>query len=89
MEYRKYPNLRSTTSIKSQTVYQAIEAISRAGVIHPLETVEFDENEHVVILRLSETYVGAIPLLKPSADWWRWAGILKNSPNLNEDPVGI
>ncbi len=40
-------------------MYQAIEAISRAGVIHPLEAVEFDENEHVVILRLSKTYTAA------------------------------
>lgn len=70
-------------------MYQAIEAISRAGVIHPLEAVEFDENEHVVILRLSKTYTTAAISPKPSADWRRWAGVLKNSPNLNEDPVAI
>lgn len=37
-------------------MYQAIEAISRAGVIRPLEPILFDENEHLVILRLSKTY---------------------------------
>ncbi|MGD0959743.1 MAG: antitoxin family protein [Methylomonas sp.] len=33
-------------------MYQAIEAISKGGVILPLEPVQFDENEHLVILRL-------------------------------------
>jgi len=33
-------------------MYQAIEAISKGGVIQPLEPVQFDENEHLVILRL-------------------------------------
>jgi hypothetical protein len=33
-------------------MYQAIEAICRNGAIQPLEPVVFDENEHLVILRL-------------------------------------
>ena len=33
-------------------MYQAIEAISKGGVIQPLEPVQFDENEHLVIIRL-------------------------------------
>ena len=33
---------------------QAIEAISRAGVIEPIEPVQFEENEPLVILRLSK-----------------------------------
>lgn len=33
-------------------MYQAIEAISKGGVIQPLEPVTFEENEHLVILRL-------------------------------------
>ena len=35
-------------------MYQAIEAISRAGVIEPIEPVQFEENEPLVILRLSK-----------------------------------
>ncbi len=71
-------------------MYQAIEAISKAGVIHPLEPVLFDENEHLVILRLSKTYVGtATAAPTQPADWKRWAGVLKNSPHLNDDPLAI
>ena len=33
-------------------MYQAIEAISKGGLIQPLEPVQSDENEHLVILRL-------------------------------------
>lgn len=70
-------------------MYQAIEAISKAGVIQPLEPVMFDENEHLVILRLSKTYVGAVAAPTQPADWRRWAGVLKGSTHLNEDPVAI
>ena len=70
-------------------MYQAIEAISKAGVIQPLEPVMFDENEHLVILRLSKTYVGTTAAPTQPADWKRWAGVLKDSPNLNGDPVAI
>ena len=70
-------------------MYQAIEAISKAGVIQPLEPVRFDENEHLVILRLSKTYVGAVALPTQASDWKSWAGMLKDSPSLNQDPVAL
>lgn len=71
-------------------MYQAIEAISKAGVIQPLEPVLFDENEHLVILRLSKTYPSPDVAPPPAAaDWKRWAGVLKDSPNLNDDPLTI
>ena len=68
-------------------MYQAIEAISKDGIIQPLEAVQFDENEHLVILRLSRAYVGTVATSTVPADWTRWAGVLKDSPNLNDDPV--
>ena len=67
-------------------MYQAVEAISKSGVIELLEPVQFEENEHLVILRLSKPW-------KPSditeyvTDWKQLAGILKSSPNLNGDPL--
>lgn len=70
-------------------MYQAIEAISKAGVIQPLEPVLFDENEHLVILRLSKTYAGKVAAPMQPADWKRWAGALKDSPHLNDDPLAI
>ena len=70
-------------------MYQAIEAISKAGIIQPLEPVMFDENEHLVILRLSKTYVGTAAAPTQPPDWKHWAGVLKDSPNLNDDPVAI
>jgi hypothetical protein len=79
----------SSQTSKGLAMYQAIEAISTAGVIRPLEPILFDKNEHLVILRLSKTYVGTAVARTPSADWKRWAGVLKDSPNLNDDPVAI
>jgi hypothetical protein len=70
-------------------MYQAIEAISKAGIIQPLEPVMFDENEHLVILRLSKTYIGTATTPAQPADWKHWVGVLKDSPNLNADPVAI
>lgn len=46
-------------------MYQAIEAISRAGVIQPLEPILFDDNERLVILRLSKAYVAPTPTQPP------------------------
>lgn len=71
-------------------MYQAIEAISKAGVIQPLEPVQFDENEPLVILRLPKTKAEPEPV--PAArciDWRHLAGALKDSPNLNDDPLVI
>lgn len=70
-------------------MYQAIEAISKAGVIQPLEPVLFDENEHLVILRLSKTYMGTAASPSPPTDWKSWTGALKGSPHLNDDPLAI
>jgi hypothetical protein len=70
-------------------MYQAIEAISTAGVIRPLEPIVFDENEHLVILRLSKTWVNTAAGPGPADDWERWAGVLKDSPNLNGDPLAL
>jgi hypothetical protein len=49
----------------------------------------FDENEHLVILRLSKTYVSTAVASTQPADWRRWAEALKGSPHLNADPVAI
>ncbi len=70
-------------------MYQAIEAISKAGVIQPLEPVLFEENEHLVILRLSRPYANPAETVGPAVDWKRWAGVLKASPNLNADPLAV
>lgn len=68
-------------------MYQAIEAISKAGVIQPLEPIQFEEDEHLVILRLSKADVGTASTFMSPVDWRRWAGVLKDSPHMNEDPV--
>jgi hypothetical protein len=69
-------------------MYQAIEAISKAGVVRPLEPVLFDDNEPLVILRLTKTYVNPVPSV-PTAEWRQLAGVLKLSPNLNGDPLAL
>ena len=68
-------------------MYQAIVAISTAGVIRPLETVQFEENEHLVILRIPKTWPSATQASATPASWNSLVGALKTSPNLNEDPV--
>ena len=67
-------------------MYQAIEAISKAGVIEPLEPVQFEENEHLVILRYSKKLKNR-EISGPLADWRQLVGTLKSSPNLNDDPL--
>ena len=42
-------------------MYQAIDAISKAGVIQPLEPVSFEEDERLVILRLSRPQAKEVP----------------------------
>lgn len=68
-------------------MYAAIAAISRDGVIETLEPVVFDDNEQLVILRLSKPFAaaGAQPLA--GGDWRAWVGRLKASPNWNDDAV--
>ena len=59
-------------------MYQAIEAISRAGVIEPIEPVQFEENEPLVILRLSKKDRKSNGLSGSMAD----AGCGRQSPSL-------
>ena len=64
-------------------MYQAIEAISKAGVIEPLEPVVFEENEPLVILRLPRH-----PAIERKVlDWKLLVGSLKDSPHLNGDAL--
>ena len=73
-------------------MYQAIEAICRAGQIIPLEPVRFEENEHLVIVRLPAAPAAAIPPAKTQAaagDWQHFVGLLKDSPNWNGDPQAV
>lgn len=42
-------------------MYQAIEAVCQQGRIQPLEPVSFDENEHLVILRLPRIPITSTP----------------------------
>lgn len=37
-------------------MYQAIEATAKAGIIQPLEPVQFEEDEHLVILRIPKAW---------------------------------
>ena len=69
-------------------MYATIEAIAKGGVIEPLEPVKFDDNEHVYILRLSKPLASSAES-RPVADWRKFAGSLKGSPNFNEDPVAV
>ncbi len=68
-------------------MYQAIEAISTAGVIRPLEPVQFEENEHLVILRIPKTWAAPRTSHAPAQSWGSLIGSLKASPNLNGDPL--
>ncbi len=72
-------------------MYQAIEATSKSGVIRPLEPVSFVEDERLIILRLSKLTEGkqqSAPKIR-ATDWQQWAGVLKDSPHLNDGPVSI
>lgn len=42
-------------------MYQVIEAVCQQGRIQPLEPVSFDENEHLVILRLPHVLTNSTP----------------------------
>ena len=69
-------------------MYQAVEPISKAGVIELLEPVQFEENEHLVILRLSKPWTPPETTARVS-DWKQLSGLLKASPNLNDGPLKI
>lgn len=68
-------------------MYQAIEAVSKAGHIQVLEPVDFDENEQLIILRLSKHWQESTS--SKTTDWRKFAGILKDSTALEGDPVAI
>ena len=68
-------------------MYQAIEATCRAGQIVPLEPVRFEENEHLVIVRMPAPK--AVPAPPSGADWQQFVGILKDSPHWNGDPQDV
>jgi hypothetical protein len=70
-------------------MYPAIAATSRAGVIEPLEPVVFEDNEQLVILRLSKPYAAADTARTAAGDWRAWVGRLKDSPNWNDDPLAL
>jgi hypothetical protein len=69
-------------------MYQAIEAVSKSGVIELLEAVEFEENEPLVVLRLSKKVLTS-ETPSPAKDWRIFAGQLKSSPTFADDPVQI
>ncbi|POZ53502.1 DUF2281 domain-containing protein [Methylovulum psychrotolerans] len=69
-------------------MYQAIEAVSKSGVIELLEAVEFEENEPLVVLRRSKKVLTS-KTPSPAKDWRSFAGQLKSSPIFAGDPVQI
>lgn len=70
-------------------MYQAIEAVCREGRIVPLEAVSFHENESLVILRLPAKQATPHASTSAALDWRGVVGVLKESPNWNEDPQRI
>mgnify|MGYP001171440207 CR=1 FL=1 len=70
-------------------MYTAIEAVSRAGVIEPLEPVQFEDGERLVIVRLSKPAPSTAPATDAAPNWRRFVGLLKDSPHLGGDPVTL
>jgi hypothetical protein len=70
-------------------MYPAIAATSKDGVIKPLEPVVFEENEQLIILRLSKSYAAVGQPATANANWRTWVGCLKDSPHLNGDPLTV
>lgn len=68
---------------------QAIEAVCRGGQIVPLEPVQFEENEHLVIVRMPAAALAAPTSSAKAADWESFVGTLKDSPHWNGDPQAI
>jgi len=69
-------------------MYPAIVAIAKGGIIEPLEPVEFEDNEQLVILRLTKPWTEK-GVTAPPQDWHDFVGTLKSSPHFNDDPVAI
>ena len=74
-------------------MYQAVEAVCRAGQIVPLEPVRFEENEQVLIVRIpvvpSRPVSTAAEGTAPVATWHQFVGRLKGAPNWSGDPLAI
>ena len=68
---------------------QAIEAVCRAGQIAPLEPVQFEENEQLVIVRMQAAVATAPAPSQKAADWEDFVGVLKDSPHWNGDPQAV
>jgi len=69
-------------------MYQAIEAVSRSGNIYPLEPIEFEENEQLIVLRISKKWEKETTSSSKN-DWRKFAGMLKESSAFSGDPVDI
>jgi hypothetical protein len=70
-------------------MYQAIEAVCRAGQIVPLEPVHFEENEHLVIVRLPVAALGSTAVPAAAPDWQTFVGALQGSTNWQGDPQTV
>ena len=68
---------------------QAIEAVCRGGQIVPLEPVQFEENEHLVIVRMPAAGAAVPAQAEKAADWESFVGVLKGSPHWNGDPQDV
>ena len=68
---------------------QAIEAVCRAGQIIPLEPVQFEENEHLVIVRMPIAPASKASQPEATTDLDSFIGALKDSPHWNEDPQAV
>lgn len=58
-------------------MYPAIEAIAKGGIIEPLEPVEFEDNEQLVILRLTKPWTKK-GVTAPPQDWHEFVGTLSH-----------
>lgn len=70
-------------------MYQAIEAVCRSGQIVPLEPVHFEENEHLVIVRLPVAALCSTAVSAAAPDWQTFVGALQVSPNWQSDPQTV
>ena len=70
-------------------MYQAIEAVSKSGMIQLLEPVQLEENEQLVVLRISKRATYLETSSSPSKDWRKFVGFLKSSAVFGDDPLAI
>ena len=57
------------------TMYQAIEAISKSGIIQLLEPVQLEENEQLVVLRIFKRSTHTeTPVSTTSKNWSKFVG---------------